>query len=164
MIFARSLPGISLIAPSHQYESATMRSAGFLKLRPAPERLMTPLLEASGDVTLSKDLPVRPTPPYVLGTAVEHGPSGRASTRIVVFADSDFASNSWVQHGDNARIFLDAVKWTSRSRIDHVPTGLAFQHSDARGSAHLMGVVAQWALAGFWLAAAFFVWSHRRRR
>jgi len=50
------------------------------------------------------------TPPFFIGVAAENTTT---KARVVVFGDSDFASNTWADQGANSQLFANSLNWAA---------------------------------------------------
>lgn len=83
-----------------------------------PSITLTPIVLAGDDAWGETNLEATPSqpdledvqPPIYLAVAAENSATGG---RLVVFGDSDFASNAWVGEGSHAKLFVASVNWVA---------------------------------------------------
>jgi ABC-type uncharacterized transport system involved in gliding motility auxiliary subunit len=111
--------------------------------------------------------------PVSLGVAGEESksasssaPGGAARARVVVFGDSDFASNSNLRSVSNATLFLNSVHWLTGSENlvgigPKTPEEASLTLS--RGQLRTVGLLSILGIPGLALLAGILVWVRRRR-
>jgi hypothetical protein len=94
-------------------------------------------------------------------------PTKIARSRVALFADVDFATNKFIGTGGNARLFLQAVDW-STLREDLVPLNAnipAYRPLElTSGRTRYAKVLSVGVIPGFFLLAGAWVWAFRRGR
>ena len=96
------------------------------------------------------------------------GENSATGARVVVFGDTDFASNAWASQGADGRLFVSSVNWASNdedliSITPRVPTTRSMTPLD-RAGLNLIAFVTAIAMPFAVLIIGGVVWFQRRRR
>ena len=121
--------------------------------------------DKAGPVSLAAAVssPATDAPPPAAGAKPED--TAKAEARIVVFGDSDFATNGWLGFQGNRDLFLNTVNWLSkqenlisirpREAQDRGVTLTASQQD-------LVRLISKYAIPLLILVGGVFVWARRR--
>jgi ABC-type uncharacterized transport system involved in gliding motility auxiliary subunit len=141
---------------------------------PPSGRSFTPLLESGprswGETDVENpqaryDEGVDQAGPLVMGAILEQEVKGKEKTRLILFGDSDFASNGAITSVGNADLFLNSVNWLAEEEeliaIRPRPPEMR-QLLLSYAQSRLVGYVSWILLPAVVLAAGAYVWWQRR--
>jgi ABC-type uncharacterized transport system involved in gliding motility auxiliary subunit len=123
--------------------------------------------DKAGPVSLAAAVsaPATDTPPPPAGAKPEDANTNKPETRIVVFGDSDFASNGWLGIQGNRDLFLNTVNWLAQQENlisirprDPENRGITL----TAGQQELIFYVTVLFIPGVILLAGVFTWWRRR--
>lgn len=186
--FARSIQGQPLWIVANRYGSSpiTDRLQNFATFFPIvrsleytttlPGLVTSMLVETSGQAWGETDIaslnnPSGPTPdagdatgPLVMGVAVENT---QTKVRVVVFGDSDFASDAFANEFANSSLFVNSVNWATQddtliNLTQRTPPSRSLRAIDAL-TGNMILFVTVLAMPALVLVAGGLVWFQRRR-
>jgi ABC-type uncharacterized transport system involved in gliding motility auxiliary subunit len=102
----------------------------------------------------------------VKAASTQQGKSSGLETKVVVFGDSDFASNAYFSGTSDGELFLNAVNWLA-GQEDLVAIGPKAQGGSrvnlSQQQVTLIGATCVLAIPGSVLIAGVILWARRRR-
>lgn len=131
-----------------------------------PSALLETSTQAFSELTLKTDVQPKRDPgdltgPLILGATVTR----QDEPVVVVFGDSDFASNSLIEIPGNRDLFLNSVAWLvgSEEQIAIRPQKTDFRPLIlSEAEVQVTSLVVQFVYPGLFLLAGFLIWWRRR--